>query len=116
VESVNVVTDEKHFPQSLNATGHELVEDVVGSLQRLLRDDTGLLKQVCDENYPISSSSLFAVQPPQSIQNQLTGFNVSSGQFSRVTEVDTDEFTLLDCIENVKTLTRFVQVSHLGAT
>lgn len=30
-----------------NRAGHDLVEDVVGSLQSLLRDDTGLLQQIC---------------------------------------------------------------------
>ena len=34
-------------PESLDATGHDLVEDVVGSFQSLLRDDTGFLQQVC---------------------------------------------------------------------
>jgi len=47
VEFVDVVTDQKHFPESLDATGHDLVEDVVGSFQSLLRDDTGFLQQVC---------------------------------------------------------------------
>lgn len=30
-----------------NGTGHNLVEDMVGALQGLLRDDTSLLQQIC---------------------------------------------------------------------
>lgn len=48
--------------------GHDLVEDMVGALKRLLGDDTSLLKQVA--------------------------LNVSTGQLARVTEVNTDELTL----------------------
>lgn len=35
-----------HTLKSSNGTRHHLVEDMVGSLQGLLRDDTGLLEQV----------------------------------------------------------------------
>lgn len=31
-----------------NGTRHDLVEDVVRTLQRLLGDDTGLLQQICN--------------------------------------------------------------------
>lgn len=53
----------------LDLVGHELVEDVVGSLEGLLGDDTGLLQQI--------------------------SLNVSAGQLARRAEVDTDELTLL---------------------
>lgn len=33
--------------QSLDWSGHHLVEDVVGTLEGLLGDDTGLLQQIC---------------------------------------------------------------------
>jgi len=92
-------------PQALNATGHNLVENVVGSLQSLLRDDTGLLQQVCNNDcsekmirFAVFSKSIW------STKTLLTGFNVSSGQFSRVTEMDTDEFTLKYGIENMRLL------------
>lgn len=32
---------------SLDGSGHDLVEDVVGPLERLLGDDTGFFQQVC---------------------------------------------------------------------
>lgn len=53
----------------LDLVGHELVEDVVGALQGLLGDDTGLLQQV--------------------------GLDISTRQLAGRTEVDTDELTLL---------------------
>lgn len=49
--------------------GHDLVEDVVGALECLLGDDTGLLQQV--------------------------GLNIGAGQLAGRAEVDTDELTLL---------------------
>lgn len=33
--------------ETLDGTGHHLVEDVVRTLERLLGDDTGLLQQIC---------------------------------------------------------------------
>ena len=33
--------------KAFNGTRHDLVEDVVGSFKRLLRDDPGLLEQIC---------------------------------------------------------------------
>jgi len=33
--------------QSLDWTGHHLIEDVVGTLEGLLRDDTSLFQQIC---------------------------------------------------------------------
>jgi len=64
---VDVVGQGAYVFHSSNRAGHDLVEDVVGPLQRLLRNDTSLLQQIC--------------------------FNISAGQFTRCTEVDTDEFT-----------------------
>jgi hypothetical protein len=54
-----------------NWSGHHLVEDVVWTLQGLLGDDTSLLQKV--------------------------GLNISTGQFTRSREMDTDEFTL-ECL------------------
>ena len=54
--------------QSLDSSGHNLVEHVVGTFQRLLGDHPGLFQQV--------------------------GLNVSTGQLSSRTEMDPDEFTL----------------------
>lgn len=53
----------------LDLVGHYLVEDVVGSFQSLLGDDTGLLQQV--------------------------GLDISTRQLTGRAEVDTDELTLL---------------------
>lgn len=54
--------------QSLDGAGHDLVEDMVGTFQGLLGDDTGLLQQV--------------------------GLNISTSQFTGSSEVNTDELTL----------------------
>lgn len=54
--------------KSLDGTGHHLVEDMVGTLQRLLGDDTGLFQQV--------------------------GLNIGTSQLTGSGEVDTDELTL----------------------
>ena len=53
---------------SLDLVRHKLVEDVVGSLKRLLGDDTSLFKQV--------------------------SFNISTRELARGAEMNTDEFTL----------------------
>lgn len=65
---------ESHTFNSWNGTGHDLVENVVRTFQRLLRDDTSFLQQV--------------------------SFDISTSQFTRWTEMDTDEFTLF-CV-NIK--------------
>lgn len=57
-----------HTLHSGNGARHQLVEDVVRTLQRLLRDDTRLLQQV--------------------------GLDISTSQLARRSEVDTDELTL----------------------
>lgn len=57
-----------HTLDSGNSSRHQLVEDVVGSLQRLLGDDTSLLQQV--------------------------GLNISTSQLTARSEMDTDELTL----------------------
>lgn len=62
-----------HTFNSSNGTRHDLVEDMVRTFQRLLGDDTSLLQQV--------------------------GFDISTSQFARWSEMDTDEFTLYDCNE-----------------
>ena len=54
--------------KSGDLVGHDLVEDVVGAFQRLLRDDTGFLQQV--------------------------SLDVGAGQLAGGSEVDTDELTL----------------------
>lgn len=53
---------------SRNGARHQLVEDVIRSLQRLLGDDTSLLQQV--------------------------GFDIGTSQLSGRSKVDTDELTL----------------------
>lgn len=72
--------------ESLDGPGHHLVEDVVGSFQGLLGDDTGLLQQICNPDRLPKAT-------PKG-QNELTGFDVGTGQFTSGSEVDTDEFTL----------------------
>lgn len=57
-----------HTLDTGNGTRHDLVENVVGSLQRLLRDDTSLLQQV--------------------------GLNIGTSKFARRSEMNTDELTL----------------------
>src|SRR5699024_8585038 len=70
-----------------HTTRHDLVEDVVRSFQGLLRDDTGLLQQVCKYNQLVE---LFKMNEPWA---ELTGFDISTSQFAHWAEVDADEFT-----------------------
>ena len=56
------------------SVGHDLVEDVVISLDLQLEGDTGLLQEV--------------------------GLDIGGGDFVGGAEVDTDEFTLLDICQN----------------
>jgi len=74
-----------------NGARHDLVEDVVGTLQGLLGDDTGLLQQICNvESIMLESKSLRFSKGKW----KLTGLNISTSQFTSGAEVDTDEFTL----------------------
>lgn len=57
-----------HTLNTGNGAGHDLVEHVVGTLQRLLRDDTSLLQQV--------------------------RLDIGTSQFAGRSEMDTDELTL----------------------
>ena len=54
--------------QAVDGAGHDLVEDVVGALQRALRDDARLLQQV--------------------------SLDVGAGQLAQRAEVDADELAL----------------------
>lgn len=54
--------------KSLYCSRHDLVEDVVGTFQTLLGDDTGFFQQV--------------------------GLDISTSQFTSWAEMNTDEFTL----------------------
>lgn len=75
--------------------GEDLVEDVVASLSFQLESNSWLFQQVCNMYAHINSSSsslifIKAVSPP----HLLTGLNVTRGQFSRGTKMNTNEFTL----------------------
>lgn len=71
-----------HTLHAGNGSGHDLVEHVVGSLQRLLRDDTSLLQQV--------------------------GLDISTSQLARRSEMDTDELTLFVDITKICVRSRVV--------
>ena len=64
---VDVVREQTQLTAALDARAEQLVEDVVRTLQRLLRNDTRLLQQI--------------------------GLNIRTGQFAHWAEVNTDEFT-----------------------
>uniref|UniRef100_A0A8W7NY04 Uncharacterized protein n=1 Tax=Anopheles coluzzii TaxID=1518534 RepID=A0A8W7NY04_ANOCL len=68
-DTVDVVLLLLSETQNVEGFLHNLVEDVVRALQSLLRDDTGLLQQVC--------------------------LNIGTSQLTASSEVDTDELTLL---------------------
>lgn len=76
---------------SFHRSGHHLVENVIRSFQRLLGDDTSLFQQICKKQTPSQAKNASIYN---SRERALTSFNISSGQFSRGTEMNTDEFTL----------------------
>lgn len=75
--------------------GEDLIEDVVASLSFQLEGDSRLFQQVCNMHTHVNfSSSSLLYRKAVSPLHLLTGLNVTRGQFSRGTKMNTNEFTL----------------------